>query len=96
MKKEYGKVDFDELEIMDLDEEAIEVMDVDIDEEVLELEQEIEGIKSWIERLLEYTELSEEDMKKIVLKDKLSSIDSQLSSSISTLGNNIKAIRELL
>ena len=42
MKKECDKVDFDELEIMDLDEEAIEVMDVDIDEEVLELEQEIE------------------------------------------------------
>ena len=56
MKKECDKVDFDELEIMDLDEDdAIEVMDVDIDEETIDLEQEIE------EEPEEFEELEVED-----------------------------------
>ena len=36
----------------------------------------IETKDDWIRRLLEYTELSEEEMKKIILKDK---IDSEIS-----------------
>ena len=49
-------MDFDELEIMDLDEDdAIEVMDVDIDEETIDLEQEIE------EEPEEFEELEVED-----------------------------------
>ena len=32
--------------------------------------QEIESLKEWINRLLEYTELSEDEMKKIIQKEK--------------------------
>lgn len=35
-----------------------------------EAEAKCESLQSWIDRLLEYTEMSEEDMKKIIQKDK--------------------------
>ena len=54
MKKEYGKVDFDELEIMDLDEDdAIQAVDVDIETETLVLEPEIEEGPEEFEELKE-------------------------------------------
>ena len=49
----------------------IKIEKLQLKEQLSELEQEIENLKNWIERLLEYTELSEEDMKKIIMKDKL-------------------------
>lgn len=52
---------------------------VQLKEQLSEKESEISGLKDWIGRLLEYTELSEEDMKKIILKDK---IDSEIANSI--------------
>lgn len=59
----------------------VKIEKIQLKEQLSELEQEIDSLKSWIERLLEYTELSEEDMKKIVMKDKLSAeITSQMAS----------------
>lgn len=47
------------------------------DGEILELrnrmgeaEAKCESLQDWVDRLLEYTEMSEEDMKKIIQKDK--------------------------
>ncbi len=44
-----------------------------LSETVMEKDSVIRQQKDWIERLLEYTELSEEDMKKIIGKDKAES-----------------------
>lgn len=53
---------------------------------LIEKETELEDLKGWIERLLEYTELSEEDMKKIINKDK----------AISELAGTMRSMNRLL
>lgn len=37
--------------------------------QIIELEDERDTLKDWVSRLLEYAELSEEDMKKLIKKD---------------------------
>ena len=41
--------------------------------EVAEKDEEIRQLKEWVDRLLEYTECSEEEMKRILDKDKTTS-----------------------
>ena len=39
-------------------------------DQILQVEEKCQSLRNWIDRLLEYTEMSEEDMKKIIQKEK--------------------------
>lgn len=59
------------------------------DKEKGQLEAELEQIKDWNRRLLEYMDLSEEDMRKIIDKDKTMA---EITSSFVSMQNTMKAI----
>ena len=52
---------------VELDKKEIEK--THLSEKVSELENKCSELKDWIDRLLEYTEITEDDMKKIIRKD---------------------------
>ena len=58
------------------------------DKEKRQLETELEQVKDWNRRLLEYMDLSEEDMRKIVDKDKTMA---EITSSFAAMQNVMKA-----
>lgn len=59
-------------EIKDLQRTIVQQLDEisDLSKRISELEESVRRKDEWIQRLLEYTELSEEDMRKQIKKDK--------------------------
>lgn len=49
-----------------------EIEKLEAEEKLRESEQKCEELKDWIDRLLKYTEMSEEDMKKFIEKERQS------------------------
>jgi uncharacterized coiled-coil protein SlyX len=65
-RAKYGKrIKELEVELKRKDGEILELRN-----QVSEAEAKCESLQDWIDRLLEYTEMSEDDMKKIIQKDK--------------------------
>ena len=58
----------------------------DLSKRISELEESVRQKDEWIHRLLEYTELSEEDMRKQIHKDK----------SVSEVINNIQEMNDMI
>ena len=47
------------------------IKNIELTEKVEAAEEKCEQLQDWINRLLEYTEMSEEDMKRIIQKEKI-------------------------
>lgn len=52
--------------------EKTEIEKLEIENELLKTRQKCSELQDWIDRLLEYTEMSEEDMKKFIEKERQS------------------------
>lgn len=59
-------------------------------ERIRDLESEIASKDDWIRRLLEYTEMSEEDMKKVISRDKtMSEVSGSMAGLLDVLLNHM-------
>ena len=60
---------------------------IHLNETISNKENEIYQLEDWVRRLLEYTELSQEDMQNIIAKDKLSAELAQHMNAVSSVFN---------